>query len=232
MSRTSEISTGNWAAGAPSLELSVPGRWWAWRLRAYERVKRTVDVVLSLTLLAVASPVLLVAAALIKLASPGPVIFRQRRGGLDGEPFEMYKLRTMYAGADEDKDDYRQLNDMAGPCFKMRQDPRITPIGRLLRRTSVDELPQLFNVLRGEMTLVGPRPLPLDEVATGRFAERLRLTVRPGLTCLWQISGRNEIPYDEWMELDLYYVRNRNLFLDLKTVIKTVPAVLSGRGAY
>lgn len=204
-----------------------------WREAGYLATKRAVDIVLGTLVIVLTSPLVLAAALAVKLTSPGPVLFRQKRAGRDGKPFVMYKLRSMLAGAEEDRIHLAGLNEMGdGPCFKLRDDPRLTPVGRFLRRTSIDELPQLFNVLKGEMTLVGPRPLPLVEVCTTRPEERARLKATPGLTCLWQISGRCEIPYDEWMLLDLYYLRNRSLMLDLEILIKTLPAVLTGRGAF
>ena len=199
----------------------------------YAIAKRGLDIVVALVALMMVAPVLAVAAALIQGTSPGPVLFRQQRAGRGRVPFGMLKLRTMYVGADDDKELFRPFNDLrGGPCFKMRRDPRVTAVGRFLRRTSIDELPQLWNVLRGEMTLVGPRPLPVDEVSDRTATQRVRHSVKPGLTCLWQVSGRTEIPYDEWLALDLWYVRHRSFLLDLRILIKTVPAVLSGRGAY
>lgn len=225
-----------WAAQAPPMELTVavPSRGWAYTAhRLYLVAKRIVDVTLATFLLIAAAPILAVAAIAIKLTSRGPILFRQARAGLHGKPFTMYKLRTMYQGAAEDRNLFKALNELEGaPVFKIRRDPRITRVGRWLRRSSIDELPQLFNVLRGEMSLVGPRPLPLDEIRTENWGEWLRLSVRPGLTCLWQIAGRTEIPYGEWMQLDGYYVQNRSLALDLRIILKTIPAVLSGRGAY
>ena len=197
------------------------------------RLSRAVDIVFSLIALIVASPVLLVAAAAIQLTSPGPVLFFQQRAGRGRVPFRMLKLRTMYLGADDDKELFRPFNDLReGPCFKMRRDPRVTSVGRLLRKFSIDELPQFWNVLRGDMALVGPRPLPVDEVSGGGADQRLRHSIRPGLTCLWQVSGRTDIPFDEWLALDLWYVRNRSIGLDASILVKTIPAVLSGRGAY
>lgn len=214
----------------PAVEVIVaPGP----RALAYLLTKRIADLVLSLLLLATSWPIMLVTAIAIKLTSPGPILFRQWRAGRDGQAFVMYKFRSMREGAEEERLLLASQNDLAdGPCFKLRNDPRLTPIGRFLRQTSIDELPQLFNVLKGEMTLVGPRPLPLDEVGTGTTAECRRLRVQPGLTCLWQISGRCEIPYVEWVLLDLYYIEHRSLLLDLEILIKTVPAVLSRRGAF
>lgn len=172
-------------------------------------------------------------ALLIRLTSPGPVLFRQQRAGLNGRPFTMYKFRSMVTNAEQLKHELEQLNEMSGPVFKLTNDPRVTPIGRFLRRYSIDELPQLINVLRGEMSLVGPRPLPLDEVA--RFddvAHRRRLSVKPGLTCLWQISGRSELrDFKEWVRLDLEYIDHWSLWLDFKILLRTIPVVLTAKGA-
>ncbi|UCD30075.1 MAG: sugar transferase [Planctomycetota bacterium] len=204
-----------------------------WRMRLYLHTKRGIDILLSLFLLIITSPIILLAAIIIKCTSRGPVLFRQPRAGINGIPFTIYKFRSMYNGAEKDRFELSGYNDIdEGPCFKVRQDPRLTLIGRFLRRSSIDELPQLYNVLKGEMSLVGPRPLPLLEVETSSYAERARLCVRPGISCLWQISGRTEIPYHEWMLLDLYYIKHRSLMLDLEILIKTIPAVLSCRGAY
>ncbi|MDE3069040.1 MAG: sugar transferase, partial [Verrucomicrobiota bacterium] len=172
-------------------------------------------------------------ALLIKITSPGPVLFKQRRAGQNGAPFTLYKFRTMATNAEQTKQELEALNEMRGPVFKLTNDPRITRIGRWLRRYSLDELPQLYNVLRGEMSLVGPRPLPLDEVR--RFddlAHRRRLSVKPGLTCLWQISGRNRITdFKEWVRLDLEYIDHWSLWLDLRILLRTIPAVFTGAGA-
>ena len=201
--------------------------------RHYLVASRFLDIVLSFLALIVTGPIILLAALAVKLTSRGPAFFHQKRAGHDRRPFTMYKLRTMYDGADDDKELFRKFNALpTGPCFKMKNDPRVTTIGRWLRRSSIDELPQFLNVLRGEMSLVGPRPLPLDEVRTDSIDQKLRFTVKPGITCLWQVSGRTEIPYDEWLALDVWYIRNRSLSLDLQILVKTIPAVLSGRGAY
>lgn len=195
--------------------------------------KQILDVLGALILLLLSSPCLLAAALAIRLTSPGPVIFRQQRSGLNGRPFTMYKFRTMVTDAEQRKQELAAFNEMTGPVFKVSQDPRITPIGRLLRKFSIDEFPQLVNVLRGEMSLVGPRPLPVDE--TRRFddhAHRRRLSVRPGLTCLWQISGRNDLrDFREWVRLDLEYIDNWSFWLDLKILLRTIPVVLTGSGA-
>ena len=172
-------------------------------------------------------------ALLIKLTSPGPVFFRQQRSGLHGRPFTMYKFRSMGTDAEQRKHELESMNEMSGPVFKVTNDPRVTPIGKLLRRTSIDEMPQLWNVLLGQMSLVGPRPLPVEEVR--RFtdlAHRRRLSVKPGLTCLWQISGRNNVcDFQEWVRLDLEYIDQWSLWLDLKILAKTLPAVVRATGA-
>lgn len=176
-------------------------------------------------------PMLLIAAA-IRLTSPGPAIFTQHRYGLNKRIFKMYKFRTMSANAEKLQDELESLNEMHGPVFKIRNDPRITVLGRMLRKTSLDELPQLWNVLRGEMSLVGPRPLPIRDVS--RFPEpslMRRFSMKPGLTCLWQISGRSETTFERWMELDLRYIDTWSLKLDCKILLRTVPVVLRGEGA-
>jgi exopolysaccharide biosynthesis polyprenyl glycosylphosphotransferase len=184
--------------------------------------------------LVIAIPFLFLPIALvIKLTSPGPVFFKQKRSGLNGRPFTLYKFRTMVTNAEQFQQELAAMNEMSGPVFKVTNDPRITPIGRWLRRSSLDELPQLYNVLRGEMSLVGPRPLPVDEVKRfNDLAHRRRLSVRPGLTCLWQISGRNNVKdFKDWVRLDLEYIDNWSLWLDFKILCLTVPVVLVGTGA-
>jgi lipopolysaccharide/colanic/teichoic acid biosynthesis glycosyltransferase len=179
------------------------------------------------------APLFLVVAAAVKITSPGPVFFRQRRAGLHGEPFLMWKFRTMKIDAEERKIELSAWNEMKGPVFKMQDDPRVTPLGRFLRRTSIDEFPQLLNVLRGEMSLVGPRPLPIYEV--DKFEEtvhRRRLSMKPGLTCLWQIRGRSTVvDFSDWVRMDLEYIDNWSLFLDAYIILKTIPCVLLGIGA-
>jgi len=198
----------------------------------YEIAKRAMDVVLALALLVLLAPLMLLVAVGVKLTSRGGVIFRQSRAGLNGRPFVMYKFRTMHVGAEDARPEIAHLNEKDGPVFKIARDPRLTPVGGLLRRSSIDELPQLINVLRGEMSLVGPRPLWMPEAQRTVGPARLRMAVKPGLTCLWQISGRSELSYHEWVKLDLHYVRNRGLLLDLAILLQTVPAVISARGAY
>jgi lipopolysaccharide/colanic/teichoic acid biosynthesis glycosyltransferase len=200
--------------------------------QVYLGVKRLVDILVAGMALLVLLPLMGVVAVLIKLTSRGPVFFAQQRAGLDGQPFTMYKFRTMRIGAEDDQAFLRHQSMQAGPVFKLREDPRLTWGGKFLRRSSIDELPQLINVLAGQMSLVGPRPLWVPEAQAAVGVARLRTAVKPGLTCLWQISGRSELTYEQWVLLDLYYIRNRGLMLDLLILIQTIPAVLSGHGAY
>lgn len=196
-------------------------------------LKRPFDFIGSLLVLIPGSVAFVIIAVLIKLTSRGPVLFRQQRAGLNGRPFTMYKFRTMVVDAEQRQQELAALNEMRGPVFKVTNDPRITPIGRILRRMSIDEFPQFFNVLRGEMSLVGPRPLPVDEVKRfDDFAHRRRLSVKPGLTCLWQVSGRNNVnDFKDWVRLDLEYIDNWSLWLDVKIIWRTIPVVLGGIGA-
>ena len=195
--------------------------------------KRVFDRMGAAALLVVLSPLMLLIALAIKLASPGPVLFRQARCGVRGRVFVMYKFRSMITDAEQRHAELMVFNEMDGPVFKIANDPRVTPIGRFLRRYSLDELPQLFNVLRGEMSLVGPRPLPVHEVKQFKDPwQRRRLSMRPGITCLWQIAGRNCIGFEEWMRLDLQYIDTWSLWLDFVILLKTVPVVLTARGAH
>lgn len=197
-------------------------------------LKQLIDFVGALALLVITGPLLLLPIALlIRLTSPGPILFRQQRSGLNGRPFTIFKFRTMVTDAEQRKHELQAMNEMTGPVFKMTADPRITPIGKILRKFSIDEFPQLLNVLRGEMSLVGPRPLPVDEVKRfNDLAHRRRLSVKPGLTCLWQISGRNNVAdFNDWVRLDLEYIDNWSIWLDLRILFRTVPVVLLGSGA-
>jgi exopolysaccharide biosynthesis polyprenyl glycosylphosphotransferase len=195
-------------------------------------LKRALDVALASFLLLIGMPIAGMIALTIKLTSGGgSVLFRQTRCGLNGRSFTLYKFRTMVEGAEDRRRELMHLNEMNGPVFKLRSDPRVTRLGRLLRRFSLDELPQLWNVLRGDMSLVGPRPPIPEEVAQYQRWQRRRLAMKPGLTCLWQISGRNDLDFDRWMQLDLEYIDSWSPLLDLKILLKTVPVVLSGRGA-
>jgi exopolysaccharide biosynthesis polyprenyl glycosylphosphotransferase len=195
--------------------------------------KQLIDNVGALFFLILCSPLFLLISICVKSSSPGPVLFRQQRSGLNGHPFTIYKFRTMVTNAEQLKHELAAMNEMSGPVFKIAKDPRITPIGSWLRKFSLDELPQLLNVLRGEMSLVGPRPLPVDEVKRfNDLAHRRRLSVKPGLTCLWQISGRNNVSdFRDWVRLDLEYIDNWSLWLDMKILWRTVPVVLAGTGA-
>jgi exopolysaccharide biosynthesis polyprenyl glycosylphosphotransferase len=195
--------------------------------------KRLLDVTSSALLLVVTSPAMVVVALGIRLTSKGPVIFSQNRSGLHGRSFRMYKFRTMVTNAEQARAELEDRNEMTGPVFKVKNDPRVTSFGRFLRKTSLDELPQLWNVLRGEMSMVGPRPLPLYETANfGDVTQRRRMSVRPGLTCLWQIRGRSKITdFKDWVRLDLEYIDRWSLWLDLLILLRTVPVVLLGWGA-
>jgi lipopolysaccharide/colanic/teichoic acid biosynthesis glycosyltransferase len=194
--------------------------------------KSVLDFFGALALLAVFAVPMMLIATVVKLSSRGPVLFRQERGGLHGRRFYMNKFRTMIAGAENLKAELTERNQMSGPVFKLAQDPRVTPIGKWLRRTSLDELPQLINVLKGDMSLVGPRPLPLAESAAIQGPLRRRFSMKPGMTGLWQASGRSSVDFEEWMRLDLDYVDNWSLRLDAQILLRTVVAVLSGKGAH
>jgi len=201
----------------------------SWELVA----KRILDILGAFILLILTSPIMLLVAIFIRRSSPGPVIFSQNRSGLHGRAFRMYKFRSMVTNAEQARAELEVRNEMSGPVFKVKDDPRVTALGHWLRKTSLDELPQLWNVLRGEMSLVGPRPLPLYETANfGDVTQRRRMSVRPGLTCLWQVRGRNQInDFKDWVQLDLEYIDRWSLWLDLKILLRTVPVVLFGWGA-
>lgn len=200
--------------------------------RPQQIVKRCLDLVIASIGLVLLSPIMLLVALAIKLESKGPVIYKQTRIGKDGREFTFYKFRSMYEGADKIRDQLQHLNEASGPIFKIKNDPRITRVGRIIRKTSLDELPQFFNVLKGDMSLVGPRPPLPCEVEQYTPYQRQRLAVLPGITCLWQISGRSNIDFDRWVELDLEYIRKQSLWLDLMILIKTIPAVIKGTGAH
>ncbi len=196
-------------------------------------VKGVMDRVGAFVGLIVLSPFLVVIAALVRLSSPGPILFKQQRAGLHGQPFEMWKFRTMCADAESQREALAGKNVMTGPVFKVHDDPRITPVGKWLRRASLDEFPQLFNVLRGEMSLVGPRPLPVYEVEKFALTQhRRRLSMKPGLTCIWQVRGRNKVTnFADWVKMDLEYIDNWSIFLDIYILIRTIPTVILGIGA-
>jgi lipopolysaccharide/colanic/teichoic acid biosynthesis glycosyltransferase len=198
--------------------------------RLYRITKRTTDFFGALVLLTLLSPVLLTVLVVLSVATKGRPLYSQWRCGHLGRPFRMWKFRTMRL--DADRIQHTVANEVGGPVFKNRRDPRITRFGRLLRKTSLDETPQLVSVLLGAMSLVGPRPLPIHEVANFQAWHRRRLAVKPGLTCLWQVSGRSEIGFTDWVRMDLWYVRNQSLWTDLKLLVRTPLVVLTGRGAY
>jgi len=193
--------------------------------------KRIFDIVVSAMAVILLAPLFIGLAIAIKLESPGPVFFRQRRVGLNGREFWLYKFRSMCHDAEAKLAHVRDRNEMDGPVFKMREDPRVTRVGRFLRKTSLDEFPQFWNVLKGEMSVVGPRPPIRSEVKLYKRWQRRRLSVKPGITCTWQVSGRNEVDFAQWMELDLHYIDNWSLWHDLKIVLRTIPAVILGKGA-
>ena len=194
-------------------------------------LKRVMDIIVAMTVGILTLPITAISAILIRLTSPGPVFFKQERCGLNRRPFTMYKLRSMIDNAEQARYELEVLNEMDGPVFKSSLDPRNTKLGKILRRFSIDEFPQLYNVIRGDMSIVGPRPPLPQEVALYERWQRRRLSMKPGLTCLWQISGRNEISFQDWMKLDLTYIDNWSLLLDLKILLKTIPVVLFGKGA-
>jgi len=196
-------------------------------------IKRAIDFFAALAGLIVLAPFMIVVAIAIKMTSLGPIVFSQMRAGKHGKPFRMFKFRSMFSDAEQRRQELETYNQMSGPVFKISNDPRITPIGRWLRKYSIDELPQLVNVLVGQMSLVGPRPLPLYEVEKfPKPAQRRRLSVKPGITCLWQINGRNEVrDFETWVKLDLEYIDNWSIWLDLRILVGTLPVVVRGYGA-
>jgi exopolysaccharide biosynthesis polyprenyl glycosylphosphotransferase len=205
---------------------------WAIRSKLSAAMKRLLDVAVAAVALLLASPIILITALAIKIDSPGPVFFQQTRVGKNGRHFACFKFRSMYANAEAMKALLAAQNEADGPVFKMKRDPRVTRVGAVIRKFSIDELPQLLNVLKGEMSLVGPRPALPKEVAQYQFEQLGRLHALPGLTGLQQVSGRSDLSFDRWTQLDLQYVSEQSLWQDLKILIKTIPAVISGRGAY
>jgi lipopolysaccharide/colanic/teichoic acid biosynthesis glycosyltransferase len=201
-------------------------------VRPYPRWKRVKDIVGALVLLVTLAPVMLAVAIGVKLTSKGPVLFRQVRGGHGGRTFVVYKFRSMVVDAEARKKALMAFNERNGPAFKMKHDPRVTSFGRFIRKTSLDELPQLFNVLKGDMALVGPRPLPFEEGKDYEPWQRRRLEVKPGLTCIWQITSRDEADFARWMRLDLKYIKKHSPLYDIKLLLRTIPAVLLRRGAH
>ena len=201
-------------------------------LRVYEICKRTIDIIGAGLGLILLSPIIAIVACAVKFTSKGPIFFSQKRVGKNGELFEMYKFRSMVVNAEELKEDLEEQNEMSGPMFKIKDDPRITKVGKFIRKTSIDELPQLWNVLKGDMSLVGPRPSLPKEVEQFDNWMFKRLSVRPGLTCYWQVSGRNNIDFEDWMKLDCRYVDERNLWIDIKLIFKTVFVLFGDKNAH
>jgi len=204
---------------------ATPDKYWSML------AKYLLDRMIALAGLVMVSPIMLCTAVLIKLTSRGPIFFKQQRCGLNGRRFTLYKFRSMIENAEELKDSLSDMNEMDGPVFKITDDPRLTTIGKGLRKFSIDELPQLFNVLSGDMSLVGPRPPLPSEVSQYDHWQRRKLSMKPGITCLWQVNGRNDVNFQEWMKLDLKYIDNWSLWLDTKILLKTIPTVMKGTGA-
>lgn len=201
-------------------------------LKVYEICKRTIDIIGAGLGLILLSPIIAVVACAVKVTSKGPVFFSQKRVGKNGELFEMYKFRSMVVNAEELKENLEEQNEMSGPMFKIKDDPRVTKVGKFIRKTSIDELPQLWNVLKGDMSLVGPRPSLPKEVEQFDNWMFKRLSVRPGLTCYWQVSGRNNIDFEDWMKLDIKYVEERNFWIDIKLIFKTVFVLFGDKNAH
>ena len=200
--------------------------------RIYEISKRAIDIIGAGSGLLLLSPVIAIVACAVKFTSKGPIFFSQKRVGKNGKLFDMYKFRSMVVNAEELKEKLAHQNEMSGPMFKMKDDPRVTKIGKFIRKTSIDELPQLWNVLKGDMSLVGPRPSLPKEVKQFEKWMYKRLTVKPGLTCYWQVSGRNNIDFEDWMKLDISYVDDRNLWIDIKLIFKTVGVLFGDKNAH
>lgn len=197
----------------------------------YKFIKRTIDIIGSLFGLIILSPILLIVMVAIKIESRGPVVFAQERVGYKGKRFKMYKFRSMVENAEELKEKLKDQNEMNGPMFKMKNDPRVTRVGRIIRKTSIDEIPQFVNVLKGDMSLVGPRPSLLKEVEEFDDWMLRRLDVKPGLTCYWQVSGRNDIDFEEWMKLDIKYIEEQSILVDIKLILKTVLVLFGDKHA-
>lgn len=214
------------------LRFMVKKTMWIVVIEGSRGIKRIIDIIVSTLGLIIFSPIFGLTALLIKLEDRGPVFFAQERIGKWGKPFTMYKFRSMIIGADDVKDELLEKNEAGGVIFKMKRDPRITEVGYVLRRFSLDELPQLYNVLKGDMSLVGPRPHPTSEVADYSLSDRRRLQVIPGITGLWQVSGRSNLPFEKQVALDIQYIESQSLWGDIVLLLKTIPVVLLGRGAY
>ena len=201
-------------------------------LRVYEIFKRIIDIIGAGLGLILLSPIIAIVACAVKVTSKGPIFFSQKRVGKNGELFEMYKFRSMVVNAEELKENLEDQNEMSGPMFKIKDDPRVTKVGKFIRKTSIDELPQLWNILKGDMSLVGPRPSLPKEVEQFDNWMFKRLSVRPGLTCYWQVSGRNNIDFEDWMKLDVKYVEERNIWIDIKLIFKTIFVLFGDKNAF
>ena len=201
-------------------------------LRVYEIFKRIIDIIGAGLGLILLSPIIAIVACAVKVTSKGPIFFSQKRVGKNGELFEMYKFRSMVVNAEELKGNLEDQNEMSGPMFKIKDDPRVTKVGKFIRKTSIDELPQLWNILKGDMSLVGPRPSLPKEVEQFDNWMFKRLSVRPGLTCYWQVSGRNNIDFEDWMKLDVKYVEERNIWIDIKLIFKTIFVLFGDKNAH
>jgi exopolysaccharide biosynthesis polyprenyl glycosylphosphotransferase len=231
--RLQEIKTMSESTTQPVITMLDTGRVAAGDLSTYALCKRALDITVATLGLLILSPMLLLVFLAIRLDSPGPVLFSQPRVGAGGKPFRCWKLRSMYRDAESRKATLMSANEMeGGVLFKMKKDPRVTRVGRFLRKASIDELPQLWNVFNGDMSLVGPRPPLPGEYEQYTAHEKQRLQVKPGITCFWQVSGRSDLPFPEQVRLDLHYAEVRSLWVDLKILARTVPAVLFARGAY
>ena len=219
--------------GSISLRLQLKRLLWLSVIRGSYLAKRLIDIVAAIILLILLTPLFIIIMALIYHSSPGPVFYKQTRVGRWGKLFTMWKFRSMYTDADARLKEIMAQNEMSGGViFKMKNDPRIIPVGRFIRKASIDELPQLWNVLKGDMSLVGPRPALPSEVNQYSLQDRQRLEVIPGITCIWQVSGRSDIPFPQQVQLDVQYIQSQSLLLDIKLLLKTIPAVLLSRGAY
>ncbi len=216
-------------AGSKELEDNILS--YSAKSSGYLFMKRCFDIVASCLGLIFLSPVFLISAVLIFFEDGGPVIYRQDRNGLNGKVFRMYKFRSMCKDAEKMHQQLLPQNELDGPAFKMKDDPRLTKVGKFIRKTSIDELPQLINIIKGDMTVVGPRPLPTYETEQCTPYQNQRLNVKPGLTCYWQCSGRSDVPFDEWIEMDLKYIREASFLVDMKIILKTFGAVVTGKGA-
>jgi exopolysaccharide biosynthesis polyprenyl glycosylphosphotransferase len=232
MSTQQELGQRNVEASTEAVDAIMAREFEIQESLSYAALKRAFDLAFSLAAVILLLPVIPLVALMIKLDTAGPVLFRQDRVGKNGRIFKFYKFRSMCAGAEQRKKEIEALNEQDGPVFKARSDPRVTSVGKFLRRSSLDEIPQIFNVVKGDMSVVGPRPPLPSEVEHYQPWHRKRLEVTPGITCLWQISGRSHVSFNEWMRLDMEYLKSRSLKTDLLILLRTIPAVIARKGAY